>query len=104
MGETAGQDDHVRAFEIGVLVPDEFSGLAEHRRRRVIRVVVAVRTRKDDDREFHDSVNLDAITLDDRVGQELVGHFGRERLRMRRFGRGKVQFEQPLFSSVRTPS
>ena len=51
--EAAGQDDHVSAAERRVLVPDELGLLAEHVLRGVVGVVVAVRSGKDDDGEFH---------------------------------------------------
>ena len=53
VGEPAGQDDDVGRAERGVLVPDEFGVVPEHVLRGVIGVVVAVRSGKDDDGEFH---------------------------------------------------
>jgi hypothetical protein len=51
--EAAGKNDRVGAFEAGVLVPDQLSVLAQHVLGGVIRIVVAIRSGKDDDREFH---------------------------------------------------
>ena len=51
--EAARQDHDVGAFKVGVLVPDVFGALAEHVGGRMKRVLVAVRSRKHHDREFH---------------------------------------------------
>ena len=51
--EPAGQDDDVGALEAGVLVPDQLGVLPQHVLRGVIRIVVAIGSGKDDDREFH---------------------------------------------------
>ena len=51
--ETAWKNHRVRAAKIGLLVPDELGFLAEHVLRRVIRVVIAVGSGKDNDRESH---------------------------------------------------
>src|SRR5215470_7300032 len=39
------------------------------------------------------SADLDAVTLDDRIGKQLVRDFGGERLGLRRFSGGEVQLE-----------
>src|SRR5206468_6908490 len=53
VGKASWQHDHVRTLQRGFLVPDELGLLAEHMLRRVIGIVIAVRTGKDDDAEFH---------------------------------------------------
>ena len=90
--EPARQDDDVGAAELRVLVPDELGLLPEHVLGGVVGVVVAVRSGKNDDGEFHvicrtscrfqccaSAMNglladLDPIGLDDGIGQQLVGH------------------------------
>ena len=52
--KAAWQDDHVGAFQIGVLVPEIFGLLAEQVLGRVKRVLVAVAPREHDDAKFHD--------------------------------------------------
>ena len=79
MRETAGQNHRVGAAELGVLVPDQLGLFAEHLRRGVEGVVVRIGAGKDDDREFHDR-HLDAVALDHRIGEQLVGHLGHARL------------------------
>ena len=53
MREPAGQDDDIRALQAGVLVPDELGVLTQHVLHGMMRIVIAVGTGKDDDREFH---------------------------------------------------
>ncbi len=53
VGEPAWQDDRVGALQAGLLVPDEHGVLAEHVPGGVIGVVIAVRSREDNDGEFH---------------------------------------------------
>ena len=60
VSEPAGQHDDVGALQAGVLVPDELGRLAEHGRRRMIRIVVAVAAGKHDDAEFHVRSSLSA--------------------------------------------
>ena len=62
----------------------------------VIRVVVAIGSGKDDDGEFHAVglvSDLDAIALDDRIGQQLVGGFRRERARLVRYAALDLELE-----------
>jgi hypothetical protein len=56
--EPARQDDHVGAPDGRLLVPDELRVVTEHVLRGVIRVVVAVGSRKDDDGELHDAISI----------------------------------------------
>src|SRR5262249_43523276 len=51
--EPAGQDDEIRAAERRVLVPDEWRIQPQHVLGRVIGVVIAVGSWKNDDRNFH---------------------------------------------------
>ena len=53
VGEAARQDHRIRITQAGVLVPDERGPLADHRARRVERVAVGIRSRKDDHCEVH---------------------------------------------------
>ena len=56
MREPAGQNDDVGAAKAGVLVPHELGVLPEDVRRGVVRIVIAVGTRKDNDSKFHISI------------------------------------------------
>jgi hypothetical protein len=51
--EPARQNDDVGAANAGVLVPDELGVLTEHVLGRVIRVVVAIRSGKYNNRKLH---------------------------------------------------
>src|SRR4029453_6649128 len=51
--EPAGQDHGIKALQRRVLMPDELDGFANHRLDRVIAVVIAVGSRKDDHTELH---------------------------------------------------
>jgi hypothetical protein len=51
--EAAGKNHRVGAVQIGVFVPDELGLLADDVRGGVERVVIRIRSGKDDDREFH---------------------------------------------------
>ena len=53
MREAAGQDDHVGAAQVRLLVPHELGVVPEHVLRGVVGVVIAVRAGEDDDGEFH---------------------------------------------------
>ena len=90
--EATRQDDDVGALEVRVLVPDVLGLLAEHLSGGVVRVLVAVGSGKDDDREFH-AIDLDAITLDHRVREQLVGDLGRQRPGLGRLGRLEIELE-----------
>ncbi len=90
--EAAGQNDDVGALQVGVLVPEIVGLLAEHdlwrREARPRRSCCRERRRC----RISWSVNLDAITLDDGVGQHFVGHLSGQRLRPGR-GVGGRQIE-----------
>jgi hypothetical protein len=58
MCEPTGQDHHVCATEAPVLVPNEFSVLAENVPGHVIGVVVAIRPGENDNGEFHDVTSM----------------------------------------------
>ena len=58
VSESSGKNDGVGAAEAGVLVPDEFSVLTEHVPRNVIRVVVAIRSREDNNSKLHDATSM----------------------------------------------
>src|SRR4029077_1181435 len=68
---------------------------------RVKRVFVAVAPRKHDDAEFHDSVHLDAVALDHRVGEDLVRDVGGELLGLRPLGRRQIELEVLALPHVR---
>src|SRR5262245_61320369 len=51
--KAAWEDDHIRAFEAGLLVPDVIGLLAENVLRSVMRVVVAIGSGENDDSELH---------------------------------------------------
>ena len=53
MRETAGQNDDVRAFQIGILVPQVLGLLAEDVPGGVKRVLIAVAAGKNDDAKSH---------------------------------------------------
>ena len=70
--------------------------LAEHVLHGVVRVVVAVRSGKDDDRELHWAGpfhHLDAEALDDGIRRARVGDLGGERCRLGLAGRVQVELE-----------
>ena len=106
--EAAGQYHDVGALQVRVLVPDELGVLAEDVCRRVIGVVVAVAAWKHDNGELHHQLDLDAIALDHRIGEQLVGHFRRERRRLGGLRRRKIELEvlslPDVFDTARSPS
>ena len=58
MREPARQNHHVGAVEARLLVPHELGIVTQHVLRRVIRVMVAIRSGEDDDGESHDSTSI----------------------------------------------
>ena len=108
MREPAGQDHDVGAAERRLLVPDELGLLAEHVLRRVIGVVIAVRSRKHDDRELHGRASrvdrlgrqLDAKTLDDRIREHAVGDLRRERLGLAGVAAVEIELEELALPDV----
>ena len=61
--EPARQNDDVGALQARLLVPDELGVLPEHVLGGVVRVVIAVRTGKDDDANFIISRSASALSL-----------------------------------------
>jgi hypothetical protein len=55
--EAARENDGIGTLEAGLLVPDELRILSEDVFRRVIGVVIAIRSRKDDDSKAHDQAS-----------------------------------------------
>jgi hypothetical protein len=53
MRESPRQDHHIGGLEVRVLVPDVLGTLANHVRDRMIGIVIAVGSGKDNDRELH---------------------------------------------------
>src|SRR6266851_2934590 len=49
-------------------------------------------------------VNFNAITLNDRIREQLVGHFGRKRLRLRGLRRRQVELEVLALPHVLNPA
>jgi hypothetical protein len=54
---TAGKDDGVEAVEVLGLMPDKFNRLRENVTNRVVGVVVAIRSGKNDDTKFHQAAS-----------------------------------------------
>jgi hypothetical protein len=61
--KSAGENDGVEAGNFLRLVPDEFDGLPNHGANRVIRIIVAIRSRKLHDSEFHAFLSLPELIL-----------------------------------------
>jgi hypothetical protein len=53
IGESAGQNDSVEAFDVCVLVPDVFHRFAEHGLNDVVAILFAIRTGENNDAELH---------------------------------------------------
>ena len=79
MREPAGQNDDVGALEIGVLVPEVVGLLAEARRVAAWNASSSQLLPGKTMMPNFMSVDLDAITFDDRIREQLVGDFGGER-------------------------
>jgi hypothetical protein len=60
VGESAGEDDGVRAGEISGLMPDKFGLLAEHVMSDVERVIITIGAGKNDNAEFHALLRAEA--------------------------------------------
>src|SRR5438552_4168347 len=63
MREPARQDHHVGARKRRVLVPHERGVLTQHMPGGVIRVVIAVRSRKDNDRKLHRATSIRKLSI-----------------------------------------